>query len=125
MKDIPHVDFKQAKRVYKEFKRKNLSVYHDLYIQSDALLLADVFENVRNMFLKIYELDPAFLIKTQISMASIFKKKKKKTEIELELLTDIDMVLTVEKGIRGGICHAIRRYAAVNNKYLKNYDKNI
>ena len=60
MKDIPHVDYKQAKRVYKEFKRKSLSVYHDLYIQSDALLLADVFENVRNMFLKIYELDPAF-----------------------------------------------------------------
>ena len=67
-----------------------------------------------------------FLIKTQISMASMFQKKTKKNpEIELELLTDIDMVLIVEKGIRGGICHAIRRYAAVNNKYLKNYDKNI
>ena len=55
-------------------------------------------------------------------MASLFKKK---TELELELLTDTDMLLIVEKGIRGGICHAIRRYANANNKYMKNYDKNI
>ena len=49
----------------------------------------------------------------------------KKTEVELELLTNIDMLLIVEKGIRGGICHAIHRYAKANNKYMKNYDKNI
>ena len=54
-------------------------------------------------------------------MASLFKK----TEIKLELLTDIDMLLMVEKGIRGGICHAIHRYAKTNNKYIKNYDRNI
>ena len=53
-------------------------------------------------------------------MASLFKK----TGIELKLLTDIDMVLMVEKGIRGGICHAIHRYTKANNKYIKNYDKN-
>ena len=48
----------------------------------------------------------------------------KKTEVKLELLTDVDMLLMVKKGIRGGICHAIHRYAEANNKYLKNYDKN-
>ena len=53
MEDITYVDYRQAKRVYKGFKRKSLGEYLDLYIQSDALLLPDVFENFRNMFLKI------------------------------------------------------------------------
>ena len=48
----------------------------------------------------------------------------KKTEVELELLTDVDMLLMVEKGIRGGIRHTIHRYAKANNKYIKNYDEN-
>ena len=53
-------------------------------------------------------------------MTSSFKK----TKVKLDLLTDIDMLLMVEKGIRGGICHSIYRYAKANNKYMKNYDKN-
>ena len=56
---------------------------------------------------------------TWISMASLFKR----TQVELELLTNVDMLLIVEKGIRGGICHAIHRYTKANNKYMKNYDK--
>ena len=52
------------------------------------------------------------------------RKKLKKTEVEVELLSDIDMLLMVEKGIRGGICDAIHRYARANNKYIKDYDKN-
>ena len=52
-------------------------------------------------------------------MASSFKK----TEVKLELLTDVDMLLMVEKGIRGGMCHAIHKYAKANNKYVKNYNK--
>ena len=57
---------------------------------------------------------------TSISMTSVFKK----TNVELELLTDYDMLLMVEEGIRGGICHSIHRYAKANNKYMKNYNNN-
>ena len=91
-----------------------------MYVQSDTLLLADAFENVRNKCIEIYELSCSFLICTWISMASLFKK----TEVKLELLTNFDMLLMVEKGIRGGICHAIHRHAKANHKYMKNYDKN-
>ena len=59
-------------------------------------------------------------LKTYISIGSTFKKTKAK----LELLTDTDMLLMVEKGFRGGICHSINRYAKANNKYMKDYDKN-
>ena len=53
-------------------------------------------------------------------MANLFKK----IEVQLELLPNIDMLLMVEKGIRGGICHVIQKYAKANNKYMGNYDKN-
>ena len=59
MGDIIDVDYSHAKRVYKEFNNKNIGDYHDLYVQSDTLLLADVFENFRKKCIKIYELDPA------------------------------------------------------------------
>ena len=98
---------------------KNLCNYHDLYVRSDTLLLADVFENFRNMH-DIYELDPAkFLFPPGLAWQAALK-----AVIKLELLTDIDMLLMVEKGITGGICHAIHRYAKANNKYIKSYDEN-
>ena len=59
MEDITDADYAHAKRVCKDFEIKHLGEYHDLYVQSDTLLLADVFENFRNMCLEIYELDPA------------------------------------------------------------------
>ena len=121
MEDITNTDYTHANKVFKEFKIKHLGGYHDLYVQSDTLLLADVFENIRNMCIKVYELDPAhFLSAPGLAMASMFKKK---TDVKLELLTDFDMLLMVEKGIRGGICYAIHRYAKANNKYMKNYDE--
>ena len=90
-------------------------------MQSDTLLLADVFENFRDMCLKEYELDPAhFLSLPGLAWQACLKK----TNIELELLTDYDMLLMVEEGIRGGICHSIDRYAKGNNKYMKNYNNN-
>ena len=121
MEDVTDAYHRHANKVFKEFKLKNLGDYHDLYVQSDTLLLADVFENFRNKCLEIYELDPAYFSSVPgLACQACFKK----TEVKLELLTDVDMVLLVEKGIRGGICRAILRYAKANNKYMKKYDKN-
>ena len=109
------------KKVFKEFNNKNLVDYHDLYVESDTLLLADVFENFKNKCVEIYELDPAhFLSAPGLAWQACLKK----TEVKLELLAKNGMLLMIEKGIRGGICHAIHRYAKENNKYMKNYDKN-
>ena len=89
-----------------------------MYVQSNALLLADVFENFRNICLEIYELDPAkFLSAPGLAWQAAFKK----TNAKLDLLTDINMLLMLEKGIRGGICHSIYRYVKANNKYMKDY----
>ena len=84
-------------------------------------MLVGVFENVRNMRIKIYELDPAkFLSAPGLAWQSALKK----TKVKFDLLTDIDMFLIVEKGVRGGICHSIYRYAKANSKCMKNYGKN-
>ena len=104
LQDITYADYAHAKRVCKDFEIKNFEEYHDLYVQSDILLLADVFENFRNICLKIYELDhPKFILPPRL----VWKAALKKTIVKLDLLTDIDMLLIVEKGIRRGICHSI------------------
>ena len=122
MENITYVDHRHAKRVFKSLNNKTLRDYHDLYVQSDTLLLTDVFQNFKNKCIKIYELDPAhFLSAPGLAWQACLKEK----ELELELLTNADMLLMVEKGIRGGICHAIYRYAKANNKYMENYDDNI
>ena len=120
MEDITDVHDRHAKRVFKNLSNKNLGDYHDLYVQSDTLLLADVFENFRNMCIKVYELNPAHCLSAP---GLAWQACLKKTEVELELITDLDMLLMLEKGIRGGICHAIFRYAKANNKYMKDYNK--
>ena len=95
--------------------------YHDLYVQCDTLLLADVFEKFRDTCIEIYGLDPShFLSAPGLAWQACLKK----TEVKLELITDYDMILMIEKGIRGGICQATHRYAKANNKYMKNCDKN-
>ena len=97
-------------------------MYHDLYVQCNTLFLADVFENFREKCIEIYGLDPAhFLSAPGLAWQACLKE----TGIKLELLTDNDMLLMVEKGIRGRICQAIHRYAKANNKYVNNYDKSI
>ena len=104
------------------FEIKNQGENHDLYVLSDTLLLADVFENFRDKCIEIYELDPAhFLSAPGLAWQACLKK----TKVKLELLTDIDMLLMVEEGIRGGICQVIYNYAKANNKYMNNYDKSI
>ena len=121
MEDISDIDYRHANNVFKVFKLENLGDYHDLYVQSNTLLLADVFNNFRDMCLKEYELDPAHLL----SLPGLaWQVCLRKTNIELELLTDYDMLLMVEERIRGGICHSIHRYAKANNKHMKNYNNN-
>ena len=105
-KDIKDSNCNHVKRACKNFEIKNLGEYHDLYLKSNTLLLAGVLENFRKMCLEIYELDLVkFLSVPGLAWQATLKKTK--TEIEIELLTDIDMLLMVEKGIRGRICHAI------------------
>ena len=107
MEYIADVDYKHAKIVLKYLINKNLGNYHDLYVQSDTLLLADVFENFRNMCIKVYELDLAhFLSAPGLAWQACLKK----TEVKLEFLTDVDMLLMVEKGIEE---EYIDRYANI------------
>ena len=121
LEDITDKNYEHAQKVWKVFKIKNLGEYHALFVQSDALLLAHVFENFRDKCIKIYELDPAhFLSAPRLAWQACLKK----TRVNLELLADIDMLLMVEKGIRGGIFQATHRYARANNKYMNDYDKN-
>ena len=120
LEDITKTDYAHANNVFKKFNINNLGVYHDLYVRSDTLLLADIFENFRQSCLKNYELDPAHFV----SLPGLaWQACLKKTNVELELLTEYDMLLMVEEGIRGGICHAMQRYAKANNKYMKDYDR--
>ena len=121
MENIDDIDYRHGNNVFKRFKLKNIGEYHDLYVQSDTLLLADVFENFRNTCLEVYQLDPAHFL----SLPGLaWQMCLKKISIKLELLTDYDMLLMLKEGIRGGICHSIHRHARANNKYMKNYDKN-
>ena len=120
LENISETDYAHVNNVFKTFNINNLGECHDLYVRSDTLLLADVFENFRQSCFKNYELDPAHFV----SLPGLaWQVCLKKTNVELELLTDYDMVLMVEEGIRGGICHAMQRYAKATNKYMKDYDK--
>ena len=121
LEDITDEDYAHAKKVFEVFGLKNLGD-NDLYVQCDTLLLADVFENFRDKCIEICGLDPAhFLSAPGLAWQACLKRDG----VNLELLTDIDMLLMVEKGIRGAMCQAISRYAKANNKYMKSYDKDI
>ena len=101
---------------------KDLGAYHDLYVKIDTLLLSDIIENSRNMCLDIYELDSAYFVSAP---GLAWEACLKKTGVKLELLTDFDMTLMIGKGSRSGICQTSHRYAKANDKYMKNYNKNI
>ena len=103
LEDITDKEYEYAQKVREVFEIKNLGEYHDLYVQSHTLLLADVFENFRDKCIEIYELGPAhFLSAPRLAWQACLKKKK----VNLELLTNIDLLFMVEKGIKGGICQA-------------------
>ena len=118
-KPTPSVHLMQQKisLIIIEVKIENLGDYHDLYVQSDTLLLADVFQNFRNICIKVYA---HFLSAAGLAWQTCFKK----TGVELELITNVGMLLMIGKGIRGKICHAIHRYTSANNKYMIYFDEN-
>ena len=102
-------------------KQKNLGEYYNLYLKSDILLFTDVFEYFRKMGLNIYHLHP---VKFLLAPGLAWQTSLKKTEVKSEFLTDINILLMVEKDIIGAIYHAIHQYAKANNKHMRDYYKN-
>lgn len=112
-------DYLYAKLVYKKFNCKKLGDYSDLYLKTDVLLLADIFEKFRNVCLSFYGLDPAhYYTAPGLSWSAMLKT----TKIELELLNDYEMYAFYKKGIRGGIVQSTHKYMKANNKYMEHYD---
>ena len=121
LEDISDDDYAHAMNVWNTFNMSNLGEYHDLFVRLDTALLADVFENFRDKHIVTDKLDPVyFLTSPGLSWEACLKK----TGVELELLTNENIFLTYEEGIRGDICNKVHSYAEANNKFMKNYDKN-
>ena len=113
LQGITDEDYSHAQNVWKTFKMETMQDYHDLYLKSDVLLLADCFENFRKKCMEFYDLDPAHYYTTP---GFSWDSAMKMTNVSLELLSDIDMHLMVEKGVRGGVSTIITRYCKANNK---------
>ena len=117
---ITDEDYSHAQNVWTTFQLQTMGEYHNLYLKSDILLLADVFENFRKTCLQYYKLDPChYFTSPGLSWDAMLKM----TNIQLELMTDIDMFQFIEKGMRGGISYIANRYGKANNKYMREYDE--
>ena len=118
-KEISDEDYEHAQKVFKDFACKNLDDYTGLYVKTDTIQLADVMENLIDVCLEKYKLDPVhYVTAASLAMDGMLKV----TGVEIELLTDPDMYLFFDEGIRGGVSLAMKRYSKANNKYTKNYD---
>ena len=117
--EISEEEYAHAGKVWETFGIENMGQYHDLYLKSDVLLLADIFENFREQYLDIYGLDPAHYVSLPNSSLD---SALKMIGVRLDLISDVNMQLLIEKGMRGGISTITHRYAQANNKYMKNYD---
>ena len=117
---ISDKDYERAQRVWNHFNMKTLRDYHDLYLETDVLLLADVFENFRKTCLENYKLDPAHYVSAPGLSWDAFLKKSGE---EVELVSDVDMFQFFEKGIRGGTSYIAHRHSKANNKYMETYDE--
>ena len=119
---ITHEQYNHAQTVWNTFNLKTMGDYHDLYLKSDTLLLADIFENFRKTCLQYYKLDPCHYFSSPgLSWDAMLKM----TKIKLELITDIDMYQFIEKGLRGGTSYIANRFSEANNKYMENFDENL
>ena len=119
-KGINNYNYNHVLNVWKTWNMKTFKEYLKLYNVTDVLLLADVFENFRDICLKNYGLDPVYYY-TAPGLA--WDAMLKMTKINLELLSDVDKLLMIEKGIRGGISIISNRYGKANNKYMKDFNK--
>lgn len=108
--DISQEDYDHAQKVWRAFKCESLGDYSDVYIKTDVLLLCDVFETYCNAIL-----DPAHYFTVP---GLTWDAMLRYTKIIIELLTDYDMILMIERGIRGGLSQVSQRYAEANNKYI-------
>ena len=119
--EITDEDYQHAHDVWNRFFCINMGHYHDVYLRSDTILLADVFENFRNTALSTYKLDPAHYVTAPgLSWDSMLRY----TGVELQLLEDLDMYLMIESGIRGGVSMITKKYAQANNEKVADYDPN-
>jgi len=117
---ISDEDYVHAQNMWNTFYCKTFRDYHDLYNESDVLLLADIFENFRNVCMKNYKLDPAWYY---TSPGLAWEAALEFTGVKLELLSDYDMILMIQHGIRGGISTISNRHGVANNKYMgETYD---
>ena len=117
--EISESEYAHAQKVWETFGIENMGQYHDLYLKSDVLLLADIFENFREINLTNSGLDPAHYVS---SPGLSWDAMQKMTNVKLDLISDVDTQNFIEKGMRGGISTITHRYAQANNKYMKNYD---
>lgn len=114
--------YEVAQKIWNHFKCKNMNEYMQIYLQSDVVLLADIFENFRHICQKIYQLDPCHYYTTPgLSWDAMLKA----TKIELQLLTDLEMYKFFQKGVRGGLTQCCHRYSKVNNKFIKSFNPDI
>ena len=110
-----------CERIWDRFNMKNMGDHHDHYLQKDVLLLADVFEKFISTCLKYYKLDPCYYFSV---LGLSWDAMLKMTGAELEKISDIDVYLFAEKGLRGVISYIAKRYAKANNNCMRDYGSN-
>ena len=116
---ISDEDSLTCNKIWNEFNMKNMGDYHDHYFKKDVLLLADLFEKFIDTCLKFYK---PHLCHYFSSPGLSWNAMLKMIGVKLEKIFDIDMYLSIEKGLRGGISYITKRYSKANNKDIKNHD---